>query len=201
MERPSRVSPRSVENWLSSTLLEHIVARIAHECRLSPDDVPDLVQETRLALWEADAHDPIGAAFVARVAKYKAVDLLRRLARSRRRDRTIARSTQPVGEDAELRHLLNVRIAGLPGEFQRLFDLHYRQGWSEREIAKSWGVSRSSVRWLDHCCREVMIGTPRTAQHQEVPPALRMPEDHFLRASDAEEDVSGTLMSPQGDSD
>lgn len=165
LESPTWAGRTGIEDGLTAAWLEGLVARVAHHYRLSQDDVPDLVQETRIALWEVGSKVTLSPSLVARVAQHKAVDLVRRLVRDRRRDRTIEHFPRVLDEDAELGHLLNVRIAGLPKRLQELFDLHYRQGFSEREIARRWRVSRSSVRWLDHQCRELITRT------REGPPA------------------------------
>lgn len=171
MDAPRR--ERSVEAWLNSSLLERLVARVALDYNLSPDDIPDLVQETRLAIWETAQGTEVTARLVARIARHKAVDMLRRLIRSRVRDQAMTALNTPPVENSELRHLLNVRISGLPGEFQKLFELHYRQGLSEREIAREWGICRSSVRWLNHRCRELVCGS---GTHEE-PRLLRVDRD------------------------
>jgi RNA polymerase sigma factor (sigma-70 family) len=158
---PGRCPFATLEDWLSSPFLERVVARIAYVHGLPCDEVPDLVQETRFALWDTYAGN-LNSALVSRVARNKVVDRIRLLVRDRTRDRILALSARAAADDAELHHLLNARIAELPRQLRELFVLHYRQGLSEREIARLWGVSRSTVRWLDRRCRNVVLGKSRS---------------------------------------
>jgi RNA polymerase sigma factor (sigma-70 family) len=138
--------------------LLRLVARVAARYGIAASDHPDLLQETRIALWRVGTDVPVSAALVMRIASNKAIDLVRRLARNRARDRAAALVAPRCEEDAELRHLLNVRVDELPRRLHEFYELHYHQGLSEREIARRWGICRASVRWLDHCCRRYLSG-------------------------------------------
>lgn len=140
----------SAGNWLASPVLDRLVARLASQYGLTRDDLPDLVQETRIALWEVGLDVRVSAAFVVRIARNKAIDLIRSRSRRRARERMAALVTLPRQVDAELHSLLNVQVDALPFRLRRFYELHYRQGLSEREIARSFGICRASVRWLDH---------------------------------------------------
>jgi RNA polymerase sigma factor (sigma-70 family) len=123
-------------------------------------DLPDLLQETRIALWEAGPTATVSAAWVIRVATNKAVDHLRRTSRVRAIDRAFAdRRVDPAG-NLELERLLHARVTELPERLHAFYSLHYTEGWSEREIARAWGLCRASVRWLDHQCRSVLVDSP-----------------------------------------
>jgi RNA polymerase sigma factor (sigma-70 family) len=145
-------------SWLASPALDRVVARIASQYHLMPDDLPDLVQETRIALWEKGLETPVSAALVVKIASNRAVDLIRRRLRRRTRDRAAAIATLPPEENVELRHLLNARVEALPPRLHRFYELHYHQGLREREIASMLGLCRSSVRWLDHQVRRFVSG-------------------------------------------
>jgi DNA-directed RNA polymerase specialized sigma24 family protein len=116
-----------------------------------------LVQETKIALWEIGLDVPVRVALVLRIAGNKAVDCVRRRSRRRARER-VAVLVAPREGDAELHSLLKVQVDALPFRLQRFYELHYHQGLSEREIARSFGICRASVRWLDHQLRRLLAG-------------------------------------------
>jgi RNA polymerase sigma factor (sigma-70 family) len=145
-------------NWLASPVLDRLVARVASQYSLTVDDLPDLVQETRIALWELGLDLPVSASLVLRIASNKAIDLVRRRVRRRTRDRVAALAALPREEDAELRLLLDVQVEALPDRLRRFYELHYNQGLSERETARTLGICRASVRWLDRQLRRLMAG-------------------------------------------
>lgn len=138
--------------------LRALVARVAARYAIAAGDFPDLLQETRIALWEAGTDAFTSPALAARIATNKAVDVVRRLARIRGRERAAAVTEQPRKDDAELRHLLNARVDELPRRLRDFYEMHYEQGFSEREIARGLGLCRASVRWLDRCCRRYLSG-------------------------------------------
>lgn len=151
-------SERVVPTWIDSPGLVGLVARVAARYGIAVADVPDLLQETRIALWEVVADGPPSAALTVRVATNKAVDLVRNMVRRRTRDRAAALSAAEVPENAELRHLLNARVDELPRQLHEFYELRYHQGLSEREIARSLGLCRASVRWLNRRCRRSLLG-------------------------------------------
>jgi len=122
-------------------------------------EVPDLIQETRIALWRSGLELPVSAALVGSIARHKAIDLVRRLARRRARRGGASPPSRSPKIDAELPHLLSLGVASLPPRFREFYALHYEQGWSQREIARTWGLCRASVRWLDRRFRERLLGT------------------------------------------
>jgi RNA polymerase sigma factor (sigma-70 family) len=131
-------------------VLDRLVARLASQYGLTRDDLPDLVQETRIALWELGLDVRVTAAFVVRIASNKAIDLIRSRSRRRAREKIAGLEALPRQVDGELLSLLSVQVDSLPFRLQRFYELHYRQGLSERQIARSIGICRASVRWLDH---------------------------------------------------
>jgi RNA polymerase sigma factor (sigma-70 family) len=149
---PARASATTAQ-WLDSPYLARAAARVAHQHGLGREDVQDLLQEIRIALWELGPEVIVGAAWVFQVAGHKAVDLVRRQARTRNRDRSWADWSDCSSHDLELDHLLHARVSQLPAPLRDFYDLRYRQGLSEREIARRLGLCRASVRWLDQRCR------------------------------------------------
>ncbi len=148
----------SAREWLEEPDLSRLVNRVAARYGIGPADLQDLLQETRIALWEAESTATFGSAWVWRVASNKAVSLVRKVTRARARDRILAFSYEPNRRDPELEPLLRARITDLPTELREFYDLHYVQGWSERETASRLNLCRASVRWLDHRCRRAITG-------------------------------------------
>jgi RNA polymerase sigma factor (sigma-70 family) len=148
-------------------MLDRLVARVAKQYGLTVDDLPDLGQEARIALWELGLDLPVSAHLVLRIASNKAVDLIRRRMRRRARDRAAASLAPVREEDAELHHLLNAQVEALSPNLREFYELHYHQGLSEREVARALGICRASVRWLDHQFRRLMAGAdPPTPQRR-----------------------------------
>jgi RNA polymerase sigma factor (sigma-70 family) len=161
----------SAPTWIDSPALRALVARVSARYGLPTADVPDLLQETRIALWEVGPAAAVSAAWVIKVATNKAVDLLRRTSRVRTIDRAFAARQMEATGDLELERLLHARISELPARLRAFHNLHYTEGWSEREIARAWGLCRASVRWLDHQFRSVLVedapaATARLKQQQ-----------------------------------
>lgn len=155
---PDRRELTTAGDWLESPALARFATRIATQYGLKADDLADLLQETRIALWKSGAETPVNAAWVVRVISNKAIDIVRRARRFRACDRELAHSTTGVALEPELEHLLHACVSELPGRLREFYRLHYMEGLSEREIAARLGLCRGSVRWLDHCCRSRIIG-------------------------------------------
>ena len=153
-------SPRTAE-WIQSSYIAGVAARVGRSKGLTPEDIPDLLQEIRIALWRAGPETRVGPAWLFHVANHKAIDFLRRRVRTREIERQfMAAVDQPEGEP-ELGHLLHAQTSRLPARLREFYDLHYGQGLSEREIAVRLGVCRQSVRWLDRRCRLGIAGRTR----------------------------------------
>jgi RNA polymerase sigma factor (sigma-70 family) len=147
--------------WIDSPALPRLVARIAADRCLRESDLQDLIQETRIALWEAGAEKNVTTAWVSRVAMNKAVDLVRRTIRARAREHAYACRARGGEREPEIECLLRARVSEIPVRLRDFYDLHYVQGWSERELAKRLGRCRASIRWLDRLCRRAIVGKPR----------------------------------------
>jgi RNA polymerase sigma factor (sigma-70 family) len=147
-------SPSIAGDWLESSYLPYIARRVAYRCGVALDDLPDLLQEVRIALWKAGLEQPINSTWVFQTASHKAIDLKRRAVS---RGRKPATGVLPEAADSELIHLLRARASGLSGALQIFYTFRYVEGLSEREIAKRMGISRSSVRWMERRCR-IQVG-------------------------------------------
>ena len=144
---------RSASEWIESADIFRVIRRAARQYGLKEDDLPDLLQETRIALWRAGLKSSVTAGWVFQTASHKAVDAVRTGIRRRAREtRTAGGTPAPTPPDAELEYLLHARVDELPARLRQFYELRYRQGCSQREIARCLGVCRSSVRWLDRCC-------------------------------------------------
>ncbi len=151
----------AASEWLESPYLARVASRVAHQHGLPEDELPGLLQDLRVAVWEAGVETRLSAAWIFGAATHKAIDRLRRRARARRHDQDLAAFTSPRERDLELQHLLHTRVAGLPTLLRQFYDLHYTCGYSEREIAVSLGVSRATVRWLNRRCLHLLGGLER----------------------------------------
>jgi RNA polymerase sigma factor (sigma-70 family) len=141
--------------WLESPYLLEVTEQAATKYHLPDECLPDLVQELRIALWQAGLEVRVGPAWVRRVALNKAVDVVRVRRRSRSHDLSLSAVLSKGEPKGELEHLLHAKAATLPARPLEVFNLHYQQGFSEREIARELGICRASVRWLDRRCRRL----------------------------------------------
>ena len=188
-------SPTTAE-WLESPFLDQAAAQAARQYGLEDDSLPELVQEVRIALWEAGLNIHVGAAWVRCVARNKAVDLVRVRLRSRAHDQALAAVPARAGPNVELEHLLRAKAGTLPAELLEIFDLHYLQGFSEREIARRLGICRASVRWLDCKCRRFV--TEETARSGRKGGAVLLPPKSPALAATSNARRLNDLTSPAG---
>jgi DNA-directed RNA polymerase specialized sigma24 family protein len=144
--------------WLDSARLGRFVRLITAVYGLSALDREDVLQETRIALWQGGLETPIAKSWIRQTVTHKAVDLLRRNGRLQAGDRALAQLAAPTNRDPELEPLLHARVAELRGRLRTFYTLHYEAGLSERETATRMGVCRASIRWLDHQCRRQLLG-------------------------------------------
>jgi len=154
----------SVGDWLESPYLERLTARIAYRHGLPRQDVPDLLQETRLALWKSGSNSRVSVGWLFQIATHKAIDIVRRA----RRRAEVALDGQPRRDrstpaDPALTFLLRSRASRLPPALQRFYALRYEQGQSQREVARALGLGRGSVRTLDRQCLR-LIGARRSRE-------------------------------------
>jgi RNA polymerase sigma-70 factor (ECF subfamily) len=144
---------------MESSAVPRLVEHVAYHYAIAGADLEDLIQETRIALWEAGTK-VVRVSWVLRVARNKAIDLVRRTKRIRAREQSYGRLRTVSGPEPDVEHLLRARVALLPRRLRKFYELHYVEGWSEREIAARLGICRASVRWLDHCCRRTIQAGP-----------------------------------------
>ncbi len=147
-----------VREWLISPYLQRLARRIAYQYRVPSQDVPDLIQELKLALWKAGPESRVNVRWIAQTASHKAVDFLRRKIRDPEPMPEGLDPPESAAGRAELICLLHARVARLPARLQRFYGLRYLQGFSQREISAKQGICRASVRWLENeCVRRLRI--------------------------------------------
>jgi RNA polymerase sigma factor (sigma-70 family) len=154
----SRLVVQAVSEWLESPYLEHVAARVAYQFGLPSQEVPELLQELRIALWKAGSSTPVNPTWILHTAQHKGSDLLRT---RRERGREISfsgDSSIPSPRDPELLRLLRARAAVLPPRLKEFYFLRYRAGLSERQIADRLGLCRGSVRCLERRCVKSVKG-------------------------------------------
>jgi RNA polymerase sigma factor (sigma-70 family) len=143
---PSKADvPSSTSEWLESPLLARIVKRVAGQYGILPAEVDDLIQEVRIALWEAEPPVEIKPKWIFVTASHKAVDILRRRWQTGS-DAVLSKAV--AGGAQELSCLVRAQVALLPKNLRAFCDLRYAEGMTEREIAGRMGLCRASVRWL-----------------------------------------------------
>lgn len=143
---------RTAAEWLASQELKPLITRIVRSHGLTSQDADDVLQETLISLLRAGLHVRASRAWICAVAARRSIDANRRRTSRLERERAYSRIRTP-SETGDLLHLLYARVAGLPQREQAVFELHYRQGLTEREVAAKLGISRASVRRLDDLCR------------------------------------------------
>jgi DNA-directed RNA polymerase specialized sigma24 family protein len=148
--RPAAVSS---EEWIASVRLAEVVRGVGEEYRLEAWESADVEQEVRIALWQQRFANEIPVAWIVSVAHHKSIDLVRRRIRWRQQDQTLAALLPQLVPSPELQLLLKVDAEALPSRCRAYFELRYRLGLTEREVANSLNLCRSSVRWLDRLCR------------------------------------------------
>jgi RNA polymerase sigma factor (sigma-70 family) len=149
----SRLGFQAVSEWLDSPYLEHIASRVAYRFGLRSQEVPELLQELRIALWKAGSSTPVNPTWILHTAQHKGSDLLRtRRARAREISFSGDSSIPPNPRDPELLRLLRARVDVLPPRLKEFYFLRYRAGLSERQIADRLGLCRGSVRHLERRC-------------------------------------------------
>jgi RNA polymerase sigma factor (sigma-70 family) len=136
---------------------------VAYRYSLREADVPDLLQEIRIALWKSGVTNRVNPAWLFRVISNKAVDFIRRMRRARECDEILAQTHPAAPVDPDLEHLLHARVAELPIRLRDFYRLRYVEGWTEREIASRLRLCRASIRWMDHCCRTQIVGERKSA--------------------------------------
>lgn len=168
--RPGRDAERSVTptstlrigEWLESPFLGRVAKRVAQTYGVPAQDVPDLLQELRIALWKSGPSPTVSIGWVFQTAKHKAIDWMKR--RRRRAEVVLDDQSPPdrvASSDPALRCLLHSQTSRLPESLRGFYVLRYEEGMSQREIARALGLGRGSVRSLDRRCLCLMGGRGR----------------------------------------
>src|SRR5262245_4874922 len=175
LDRRGSAKLLTVREWLESPYLRRLATRVGVQHSLKFEDVLDLLQEVRLALWRAGPDLRVNVSWIFRMAEHKAADYWRIARRERGCASDVVDSHEPQpGGDAELLHLLRAKAAIPPSALRRFYTLRYEEGRSEREIAACLGLCRGSIRWMDEKCRRSLQGhggapTGRPSRHAPPP--------------------------------
>jgi RNA polymerase sigma factor (sigma-70 family) len=119
-------------------------------------DVEDVVQESYLRIWKAKAAQPIQSAkaFLFKVARHIAVDLIRRRQRSPEDSVSDFDSLNVIGEGSSVESaarlqekiaLLTDALAALPDRRREIIVLRKLKRLSQREVAETLGISERTV--------------------------------------------------------
>jgi RNA polymerase sigma factor (sigma-70 family) len=154
--RKMETSPSTAREWLESPRLNAIARYVASRKALGPHDLPDLLQEIRIAIWKAGGDKPVNTTWIFHTAEHKAIDIWKQSLSPAIEDHLRAPDPRGSTGDPELAHLVRARAASLSGPLREFYALRYEQGLSERIIAERMQVSRSSVRWMEHRCLAAM---------------------------------------------
>ncbi|MET0418373.1 MAG: sigma-70 family RNA polymerase sigma factor [Actinoplanes sp.] len=137
-----------------SSLIYTIAARVTRDARAAED----ITQEVFLAIWQRPfAYDPAKGTlrgWLAMMAHRRAVDLVRREERLRRRSQDGrlydgAAGHDPVGEhvlDADAAERLGTALRALPEHLRQAITLAYVEGRTYREVAIELGVPEGTAK-------------------------------------------------------
>ncbi|MDQ6893996.1 MAG: sigma-70 family RNA polymerase sigma factor [Acidobacteriota bacterium] len=161
-----RVIAMPAQYWPESTLLPRIVARAVFAFRLGREDAADLLQDVRVAVLDESPVEILSAGWIFLVAHNKAVDILR----ARYRERAIAEGLPSDASyfEEEIVCLVRAQVSLLPAEQREFYELRYRRGMTEREVAERLGICRASVRYRDRLVRRTLGESvaPKAAKRQ-----------------------------------
>ena len=130
-----------------------MAARVGKRYGFTPEEIAELAQELRIALWQHGLDTRVHASCFFRVAINKAIDQVRGRRRAREHIGTFARIPSKAESEPELEPLLRVRVAALSPRLRTFYEFRYVLGMSEREISAATGFCRASVRQLEVICR------------------------------------------------
>ena len=147
--------------WLEGDRLARIAMRVSYQHGLLAEDATDVLQELRLAVWRVGPDVLLNATWVFQTARHKAADLANGAIRHSGTFDDYLESEKDSSE--ELLHLLRARADRLPSKLRSYYALRYREGLSQREIARRLRCSRSSIRWMERLCTRIVTGSLRKA--------------------------------------
>jgi RNA polymerase sigma factor (sigma-70 family) len=155
---PESVCPKAQARWFTEEVHPHDSALKAYLRGAFPSvrDVEDVVQESYLRMWTAQAAQPIRSAkaFLFSVARRLAVDLIRRERRSpivavKEIEGLFVLADAPdasaAATKAEEVRLFVAAIGSLPARCREIFILCQIEGLSQREVAERLGLSENTV--------------------------------------------------------
>ena len=164
----------SIQEWLESPRLRSIAFFAGHRLQLPTQDLPDLLQNIAVDLLKRGAATKINASYLFAVAMHRAIDLRR----GNRRLQSSFTAEQHKDLNPELSHLLRARIASLDEQTRRLYELLFDYGFTERQAATQFGLSRGALRrWQERLMRRL-----RGQRAVDFFPTLERQHRHSLRS-------------------
>mgnify|MGYP003676836651 CR=1 FL=1 len=146
-ELPSRNHDQS--HWFSNEVHPHESALRSYVKNQFPKirDVDDVVQESFLKIWSAHAKKPIlsAKAFLFRIARHSAIDLIRRSKNSPINDVGDGSSVVDVVSVAEKKRMVIKAIDALPSRCREVFIMRKLKNMPQSEVALALGVSERTV--------------------------------------------------------
>lgn len=158
MSQPSRGVPGKEGSDVLASFLRHqsFLKRFIRKFLHRQEDVDEVVQESFLKAYATELQRPIEKpkSFLFQIARNEALSRLRKQT-SRIVEyieeidaSLVAEESAPVDEQVEQRRLLGVlceSVAALPPQCRRAFVLRMVYGMSHKEVARSMGISVSTV--------------------------------------------------------
>jgi RNA polymerase sigma-70 factor (ECF subfamily) len=155
---PTNPAEQSVSKWFTAEVLPHEPALKGYLRRAFPAvrDVEDVVQESYLRLWKAEAAVPANSvtAFLFRVARNVMVDRYRRGLRRRESVVGTLAVENVIDDEADVVEavsthekelLLVAALASLPSRAHEVVILCKLEGLSHNEAARRLGISKRTV--------------------------------------------------------
>jgi RNA polymerase sigma factor (sigma-70 family) len=154
-----------VSEWLESPHLRRIVSHLCLRHGFDPDQSEDILQETCISLIRKGMDSGVNATLVFKVVASRILDCRRKSNRAGRNDLPLTdRIASSDKTDPELAPLLRSSAAVLPKRLKAFFNLRYRLGMNQIEIARQLGISRSAVRHIEgQCLRRLANAATQTA--------------------------------------
>lgn len=128
------------------------ISRIIRQIGVSPDDIPDILQEIFFEIWKkAGRYNPNRGSvysWIFQLSRNRTIDFLRH---HRRNDSLIESAfSEDAQSDLGDRLFLDQALSQLRPVEQKVLELAYFGGYTQKEIAQAWNVPVGSVKTWGH---------------------------------------------------